>query len=153
MSRSFSKKAWSAAQKHGYRSSLEISLQKFFLANGVSFKYETTKIQWEDRRFRKYTPDFILPNGIIIETKGLFTVEDRRKHKEIKSQYPELEIRFVFENSKRRISKVSKTTYADWCDKMKIKHANKEMPIDWAHEKGTWTNLFFDKEYGNATTE
>ena len=153
MSRSFSKKAWAAAQKHGYRSSLEIALQKFFLANGVSFKYESTKIQWEDRRFRKYTPDFILPNGIIIEAKGLFTAEDRRKHKEIKGQHPELEIRFVFENSKRRISKASKTTYADWCDKMKIKHANKEMPLEWAQETGKWTNLFFEKEYDNATTE
>jgi len=153
MSRSFSKKAWAAAKKHGYRSSLEVTLQKFFTENGVTFKYESTKIQWEDRRFRKYTPDFILPNGIIVEAKGLFTAEDRRKHKEVKEQHPNLEIRFVFENSKRKISKVSKTTYADWCDKMKIKHANKAMPLEWAHETGNWLNLFFDKEYDNATAE
>jgi hypothetical protein len=101
MSRSFSKKARASAKEQGYRSSLEVTLQKFFLANGITFKYETAKIQWEDKRFRKYTPDFILPNGVIIEAKGLFTSEDRRKHKEIKEQHPELEIRFVFENSKR----------------------------------------------------
>ena len=153
MSRSFSKKARASAKEQGYRSSLEVTLQKFFLANGITFKYETAKIQWEDKRFRKYTPDFILPNGVIIEAKGLFTSEDRRKHKEVKEQHPELEIRFVFENSKRKISKVSKTTYADWCDKLKIKHATKEMPIEWAQETGKWTNLFFEKEYDNATTE
>lgn len=143
MSRSFSKKAWAAAQKHGYRSSLEVKIQKFLTEKGISFKYEAEKIQWEDRRFRKYTPDFILPNGIIIEAKGLFTPEDRRKHKEINKQHPNLEIRFVFENSKRKISKVSKTTYADWCDSLGIIHADKEMPIEWADEEGEWTNLFF----------
>jgi hypothetical protein len=36
---------------------------------------------------------------------------------------------------------------------MKIKHANKEMPLEWAQETGKWTNLFFEKEYDNATTE
>ena len=153
MSRSFSKKAWAAAKKHGYRSSLEVKLQKFFTENGISFRYEEEKIQWEDRRFRKYTPDFILPNGIIIEAKGLFTAEDRRKHKEIRKQHPNLEIRFVFENSKRKISKSSKTTYASWCDSAGITHADKEMPVEWASETGKWTNLFFIKEHPNATAE
>ena len=147
MSRSFSKKAWAAAQKHGYRSSLEVKIQKFLTEKGISFKYEAEKIQWEDRRFRKYTPDFILPNGIIIEAKGLFTPEDRRKHKEINKQHPNLEIRFVFENSKRKISKVSKTTYADWCDSLGIVHADKEMPVEWADEAGKWTNLFYIEEH------
>lgn len=147
MSRSFSKKAWAAAQKHGYRSSLEVKIQKFLTEKGISFKYEAEKIQWEDRRFRKYTPDFILPNGIIIEAKGLFTPEDRRKHKEINKQHPNLEIRFVFENSKRKISKVSKTTYADWCDSLGIVHADKEMPVEWASEAGEWINLFYIEEH------
>ena len=31
-----------------------------------------------------YTPDFVLPNGVIIETKGRFVAADRRKHLEIK---------------------------------------------------------------------
>ena len=47
-----------------------------------------------------YIPDFVLDNGIIIETKGLFTSEDRRKHIEVQKQHPELDIRFVFTNEK-----------------------------------------------------
>ena len=37
-----------------------------------------------------YTPDFILPNGILIEAKGLFETADRKKHLLIKKQYPQL---------------------------------------------------------------
>jgi hypothetical protein len=133
---------WSAVNKNAFRSGLEDKLQKYLSENGVSYKYETTKIQWEDRMFRRYTPDFILPNGIIIEAKGLFTPDDRRKHKEINKQHPNLEIRFIFENSKRKIAKNSKTTYADWCDKLNIKWADKLMPLEWANETGSWTNLF-----------
>ena len=61
-----------------------------------SAKYECMKVEWEDLAYRTYTPDFLLPNGIIIETKGRFTPEDRRKHLLIKKQHPDLDIRFVF---------------------------------------------------------
>lgn len=141
----YKKNHWSAVNKNAFRSGLEDKLQKYFTENGVTYKYETTKIQWEDRMFRKYTPDFILPNGIIIEAKGLFTPDDRRKHKEVNKQHPKLEIRFVFENSKRKIAKNSKTTYADWCDKLDIKWADKLMPLEWAQETGEWVNLFNDE--------
>lgn len=141
----YKKNHWSAVNKNAFRSGLEEKLQKYFVEHGVTYKYETTKIQWEDRMFRRYTPDFILPNGIIIEAKGLFTPDDRRKHKEVNKQHPNLEIRFVFENSKRKIAKNSKTTYADWCDKLGIKWADKLMPLEWAQETGSWTNLFNDE--------
>jgi hypothetical protein len=93
------------------------------------------KIEWEDLAYRTYTPDFLLPNGIIIETKGMFTVADRRKHTLIKKQHPELDIRFVFENSKRRISKASKTTYAAWCEKHGFLYADKLVPDAWIQEE------------------
>lgn len=53
-------------------------------------------------------PDFVLTNNIIIETKGLFTSPDRRKHVWIKKQHPELDIRFVFTNSKAKLYKGAK---------------------------------------------
>ena len=59
---------------------------------------------------RTYTPDFELPNGIIIESKGRFVAADRKKHLLVQKQHPELDIRFVFSNSKAKISKGSKTT-------------------------------------------
>jgi histidinol phosphatase-like enzyme len=81
-----------------------------------------------------YTPDFVLPNFIIVEAKGLWTVEDRQKHLLLREQYPHLDIRFVFQNPKNKIRKHSKTTYAEWCDKHGIKWATRFIPIAWFDE-------------------
>ena len=91
------------ARKMGYRSGLEYSVSQALEFQNVKFQYECMKIEWEDLAYRTYTPDFVLNNGIIIETKGMFTAADRRKHLAIKKQHPKLDIRFVFENSKRKL--------------------------------------------------
>jgi hypothetical protein len=82
----------------------------------------------------KYTPDFVLPNGIIIETKGRFLTADRQKHQLIQEQHPELDIRFVFTSSKAKISPTSKTTVAEWCDKNGFKYADRFIPDEWLLE-------------------
>jgi hypothetical protein len=94
------------------------------------------KIEWEDLTYRTYTPDFLLDNGIIIETKGRFVTEDRKKHLCMQRQHPELDIRFVFTNSKNKISKVSKTTYAAWCDRHGFLFYDRIIPKAWLKEKG-----------------
>lgn len=141
----FNGKAYAAARRRGVRSGLERKIQEQFKEQGVKAKYEPLKIEWEDLAYRKYTPDFILPNGILIESKGLFTPIDRRKHLLIKQQHPNLDIRFVFQNSKRKINKISKTTYADWCDKNKFMYATKEVPEDWINEVTKMTKLIKEK--------
>lgn len=125
-----------AALKHGYRSGLEIKIKDYLKDNNVPIKYEQVKIEWEDLMYRTYTPDFVLPNGIIIEVKGRFTPDDRRKHLAVKRQHPKLDIRFVFESSKRKLSKGSKTTYAQWCDKHGFQYYDRVIPIEWLSERG-----------------
>ncbi len=129
-------KQFRAAMKHGYRSGLEIKVKDYLKEHKVKFKYEAIKIEWEDLMYRTYTPDFVLPNGLIIEVKGLFTASDRRKHLAIKKQHPNLDIRFVFESSKRKLSKGAKSTYATWCEKNKFLYADRIVPEDWLKEKG-----------------
>ena len=75
----YSSKQYQVARKLGYRSGLEVKLSEFLDELKVKYIYEGIKIEWEDLAYRQYTPDFVLPNSIIIETKGLFTVADRRK--------------------------------------------------------------------------
>ena len=65
-------KQYSAARKHGYRSGLELKVAQYLDTKKVIFKYEAIKIEWEDLAYRTYTPDFILPNNIIIEAKGRY---------------------------------------------------------------------------------
>lgn len=117
--------------KYGYRSGLEESIASQLEKAQMPYYYETTKIEYDVRETRRYTPDFILPNGIIIETKGRFVAADRKKHLLIKAQHPFLDIRFVFSNSRQKISKSSKTTYGDWCDKFGFKYADKTIPEEW----------------------
>lgn len=93
-----------------------------------------------------YTPDFILPNGIIIEAKGLFETADRKKHLLIKKQYPHLDIRFVFQNPKNTLYKGSKTTYADWCKKYGYKYATKLIPAEWFNEESKPTSGLLAKK-------
>jgi len=128
-------KARRAALKYGYRSGLELDIAKSLEERGVKAEYESTKIKWVDHKVRSYTPDWILPNGIIIESKGRFVAADRRKHLEIKKQYPDLDIRFVFSNPNAKLSKVSKTTYAQWCKRHGFKHAYKDIPQEWIEEE------------------
>jgi hypothetical protein len=117
----------------GYRSGLEGVNAAHLRSHGVEPKFETIKIPYvQPEKKRTYTPDFPeLPSGIIIETKGRFTTEDRQKHLWIKQQHPHLDIRFVFSNSRTRIRKGSPTTYADWCQKNGFLYADKLIPESW----------------------
>jgi len=123
------------ARKHGYRSGLEQDLNEVLQKAGIDGEYEQHKIKYiKPATNHTYTPDFKLPNGIFIETKGRFVAEDRKKHILIKQQYPELDIRFVFQNSKGKIRKGSKTTYADWCIQYGFQFADKTIPTSWLEE-------------------
>ena len=130
-------KQFRAARKYGYRSGLEIKISDYLKELNVKFVYEGIKIEWEDLAYRTYTPDFVLHNGIIIETKGRFTAADRRKHLAIKKQHPKLDIRFVFTNSKSKLRKGAKSSYADWCIKYDFRYYDRIIPEDWLKEKGS----------------
>lgn len=129
-------KQFRAARKYGYRSGLELANSERLKELNYGFVYEGIKIEWEDLAYRTYTPDFVLDNGIIIETKGMFTTLDRRKHLAIKKQHPNLDLRFVFENSRRKLRKGAKSSYADWCIKYGFRYYDRIIPEDWLQEKG-----------------
>ena len=124
-----------AARKHGYRSGLELKVSQYLDNYRIKYKYEAIKIEWEDLAYRTYTPDFVLKNNIIIETKGMFTAADRRKHLCIRKQHPELDIRFVFENSRRKLRKGAKSTYGQWCIRYGFQYYDRIIPEDWLKEK------------------
>ena len=127
----YTAKHYKVARRLGFRSGLEVEISDFLKKLSVPFIYEGIKIEWEDLAYRFYTPDFVLPNGIIIESKGFFTVADRRKHIEIQRQHPKLDIRFVFANENSKLRKGSKTSYAKWCEKNNFKFCHRVIPEKW----------------------
>lgn len=102
------------------RSGFEVRGAKFLDSMKVKYEYETLKIKYiVPESTHTYTPDFILPNGIVVEYKGRFTPQDRKKMALVVEQHPELDIRMVFmvDNT---LTKKGKTTYTDWCKKKNI---------------------------------
>lgn len=119
---------------HG-RSGLEDKTMEDLAQRGVHYRYEAVKLGYEKpASLHKYTPDFILPNGIIIETKGIFETADRQKHELLKAQHPDLDIRFVFSRSKAPLRKGSPTSYGSWCAKRGFPFADKAIPQPWIDE-------------------
>jgi hypothetical protein len=126
----------SPGQREGFRSGLEELINQQLTSQGISPQYESFKIEYlKPARVSRYTPDWKLPNGIIIESKGRFVTADRQKHLLVKAQHPHFDIRFVFSNPNQRISKTSATTYAMWCVKNGFKFAKKLIPQEWINEK------------------
>ena len=115
-----------------FRSGLEEKVADLLSSLNVGYEYESTKVPYVLRC--NYTPDFLLLNGVYLETKGLFDAEDRRKMLAVKADNPELDIRFVFQSPYNKISKGSKTTYAKWCEKNGFQYAVKYVPLEWAEE-------------------
>ena len=123
------------AIRAGYRSGLEEDIAAYLESKGIQYEYEKHRIPWVDLKNRNYTPDFLLWNGIIVETKGRFTSEDRRKHLEVRKQHPHLDIRFVFSNSRSKLYKGAVSSYADWCKRHNFVYADKTIPEEWLQEE------------------
>ena len=116
-------------KKTPFRSKFEDTVAFALIDAGVTFSYETLKLSYS--RPCTYTPDFILPNGVVLEVKGFWPRSDRTKHKLVKEAHPDVDIRFVFQNAFNTLSKSSKTTYADWCDKHGILWCHRKIPEEW----------------------
>ena len=113
-----------------FKSELEEKVSDLLCELGIDYEYEPTKVSYQIQH--NYSPDFLLPNGIYLETKGYWDSADRRKMKAVKEQNPDLDIRMVFQNPYNKISKKSKTTYAQWCERHGIPWTSwVNIPMEW----------------------
>lgn len=114
----------------GLRSGLEVAIRDSLDHQGCPFLYEPVSIPYANPSV--YLPDFVLEKqAIILEGKGEFKTEDRRKLLLVKAQHPNLDIRLVFSRSSTRIGKTSKTTYGMWCERHGFPYADKAVPPEW----------------------
>ena len=113
-----------------FKSGLEEKVSDLLCELGVDYEYEGCSFTYTIEH--KYTPDFVLPNGVILETKGYWDPADRRKIRQVIADNPEIDLRMIFQDPYKKISKKSKTTYAKWCQRYGIKWcAFHTIPIDW----------------------
>ena len=112
-----------------FRSKLEKRVYELSIKGKIKgAKYEAIRLPFSRVHF--YCPDWVLPNGVVVEIKGRFTATDRTKHLAVKQTHPAVDIRFVFAQN-NTLSKNSTTRYSDWCDKHGFLYAFKAIPKEW----------------------
>ena len=113
-----------------FRSKLEERVASLLEGLGVSYEYEHAQVPYIIQHH--YVPDFVLPNHVYLETKGYWAPSDRRKILAVVRDNPDLDLRMVFQAPYNKISKKSKTTYAQWCEKHDIPWTHfHDIPLEW----------------------
>lgn len=101
----------------------------------VKFEYEQVKLPYTLEK--QYLPDFVTFDKktgkmkLIIEFKGYFDLAAQVKMKAVKRTNPDLDIRFIFQDSTKKVRKGSKLSYADWADKYGFVWAQGSIPKAW----------------------
>lgn len=131
--------------REDFRSGFEYTLAKQLEEAGIPFKYEIAAYNYylkipnafcyecsstEVFTEKSYTPDFFLENGIIVEAKGKFTEQNRKKHKAIKELHPDIDLRIVFMRD-NWVTKKHTIKYSGWCEQHDIDYAIGRIPDAW----------------------
>lgn len=113
------------ALKSGFERSIVANLK----SRKVDFSYEELTLPYVLNG--EYHPDFLLKKtGIVVEAKGLLDRDSKRKMIAIRKQYPDLDIRFLFMDAKKKVPG-TKQTHAQWADRNGFPWAEGVVPEEW----------------------
>ena len=130
------------------RSKFETRVGQDLEERGVSFSYELRSFEYKRKPYqakcgkcgsddvwekRKYTPDFFLLNGIIIEAKGNWTGRERKLLLAVLEENQDLDIRMLFMRD-NWLTKKHVQRYIHWCTSRGIKWAIGRVPGEWVDE-------------------
>lgn len=103
-------------------------------SRGVPYMYEPDKLAYYVERH--YIPDLKL-GTMIVELKGYFRQDSQRKMKAVKAQYPDMDVRFVFQKASATIQGAkkrkdgTKMTCAEWADRNGFVWSEGTIPEEW----------------------
>ena len=127
-----SKRAKEYAAMCGMRSMGEVSCAANMDLLKIPYEYEKHTLQYQHAP-QTYTPDFVLPNGMVIEFKGKMTAETRKKMISIKRSNPNVRIGIVFQKANNKLSsKPNSTRYWQWAETNGFLHSDAYVPKEWA---------------------
>ena len=119
-----------------FRSGFERKLYEKAISDGQQLDFERKDTTLRYNKPATYLPDFVLPNGVLVESKGRFTSFDRTKMLRVREQNPEVDIRFVFQRAGNKLTKSPNSlTYGEWCDKHGFLWAETNIPLEWWNER------------------
>lgn len=137
-----------------FKSGFEKTIGNDLIKKGIPFAYEAQSFKYTitiprsvcpecgsspSTLERTYTPDFFFQDGLIVEAKGRFTAEERKKHAAMKEQYPDMDLRLLFKSNnwlgkapKRGEPIGKKKNYVTWCEAHGIQCAvGNVIPEEW----------------------
>ena len=124
-----------ANRKQKFKSKFEKYVAKQLEELKIPLQYEADVLHYiVPEKKHRYYPDFKVRENFYIESKGIFDYKDRQKMLLVKEQYPKVRICIVFYNARQRLSKLSRTTYAEWCDKNGIQWSHRIIKKEWLNE-------------------
>ena len=139
-------------KRKDYRSQFEFAFAVWLYQNNINFSFESEKLIWHKKittsiccecssnkifQVKKYTPDFFLENGVILELKGKLTPENRTKMISVVKEHPTLDIRMVFYRDNKIKGVKSYDSYSSWAKLNGIKYhvvgdsKKPTIPISW----------------------
>lgn len=136
-------------RRQQFRSKFEWLIALDLYERKRSWEYEAVVLDYEKKVYkgvcadcgggnvksaRKYTPDWLLPNGILVESKGNFTAPNRTLMLEVIEANPDRDIRMLFQQD-NFMTRKKVGRYSDWCNKKGIKYAIGRIPDEWFDEK------------------
>lgn len=104
-----------------YRSGLERKFAEAIPAKMM--KYEPYDLSYVTHR--KYKPDFVYKDKVLIECKGFFREGDTQKYKAIRdciSGIAGMELVFLLSDPHKKVRKGAKLTMGQWCEKEGMAH-------------------------------
>ena len=101
-----------------YRTWYEVEIAK--VNKDLRYEPKDSVLEWTSKILHKYTPDFVLPNGVLVEAKGWFRPKEQEKYLSLKANYKELDLRFLFQKPHQKLPRAKRMTYAKWADKHKF---------------------------------
>lgn len=137
---------------HKFDSKFENAVAEHLRSIGVEFEYEKESFIFiktvrkaicrtcggdDCGQKLKYTPDFFLGNGIILEAKGYLDAPTRERHRLMRDQHPGLDLRLVFQKNNVIKQTKKKERYSDWATRLEIPFCVGMPPKDWL-EVGQW---------------
>lgn len=112
------------AFKSGFERSIDANLR----SRGKKYSYETLELPYI--LHGTYHPDFMI-GSVVVEAKGLLDRDSRRKMIAIRKQYPNLDIRFLFQEAAKKVPG-TKMTHGQWAERNGYPWAEgTEIPEDW----------------------
>lgn len=108
-----------------FKSTYEAETAKEFDKSGIEWEYESRRLPYLPK-VAYYKIDFMLKwpwpenSYCIIETKGYFDPVSRAKMIQVCQQYPNLDIRMMFQNPNLKTNPDKKYTYTEWAERHNI---------------------------------